>query len=418
MIDVNENNTLCAYAHGGICMSTDGNNKPCCSMFVRGESPPSWSEDHMQTDWWKSLQHNLSNGIKDEKCNKCWDLEKVGNKSMRLSSNQYLQNDQMTLHPWSYVDLKLGSKCNLMCVMCDGSASSLIAKEMWDNQEETWLVKNEADHLQPRGYNRGRLKQWYQQAGYTKELQWWQDPKFYDKLKDNAEHIRTLKFTGGEPTLIPQVMEVIDYMLETGHSEHIKIVITTNGTYKGTGIYEKMCMFREANVNLSVDGTGSVYNYIRYPHTWKQWTRNTKRMLDYKEKINISYQHTTSVFNLFNVREMEDWITSDGDYTGAITNKVNYHPNYVFHPKMMNIRYLPEDTLERAVDYLNGGKKISEALIKFIWESPEISDENKELYQSMLKSDTELKDRLRTKRPNWDSIDSNMLRLKDLFHGR
>ena len=84
----------------------------------------------------------------------------------------------------------------------------------------------------------------------------------------------------------------------------------------------------------------------------------------------------------------------------------------------MNIRYLPEDTLERAVDYLNGGKKISEALIKFIWESPEISDENKELYQSMLKSDTELKDRLRTKRPNWDSVDNNMLRLKDLFHGR
>ena len=416
-MDVNESNTLCAFAYGGICMSTDGNNKPCCSMHIQGENPPPWSADHMKTEWWQDLIHNLENGIKDQRCHRCWDLEKVGNKSMRLSSNQYLREEQITLHPWSYVDLKLGSKCNLMCVMCDGSASSLIAKEMWDNQDEKWFSKNELDYLQPRSYSKRRINQWYEQAGYTEKLQWWQDPKFYDKLKSNAEHIRTLKFTGGEPTLIPQVMEVIDYMLETGHSEHIKISVTTNGTYKGRGIYEKMTKFQEAFINLSVDGTGDTYNYIRYPHTWDRWTKNTKSLLDYKQKINISYQFTTSVFNLFNIREMEDWIHSEGGYTGTSADRVNYHPNYVFHPKMMNIRYLPEDTLERAVDYLNGGKRIANAIIKFIWESPEISDEHKELYQSMLKSDTLLKDKLRKKRPNWDTIDNDMLRLKDIMYG-
>ena len=30
--------------------------------------------------------------------------------------------------------------------MCDGSASSLIAKEMWDNQDEKWFSKNELDY--------------------------------------------------------------------------------------------------------------------------------------------------------------------------------------------------------------------------------------------------------------------------------
>ena len=113
-MDVNESNTLCAFAYGGICMSTDGNNKPCCSMHIQGENPPPWSADHMKTEWWQDLIHNLENGIKDQRCHRCWDLEKVGNKSMRLSSNQYLREEQITLHPWSYVDLKLGSKCNLM----------------------------------------------------------------------------------------------------------------------------------------------------------------------------------------------------------------------------------------------------------------------------------------------------------------
>ena len=34
-----------------------------------------------------------------------------------------------------------------------------------------------------------------------------------------------------------------------------------------------------------------------------------------------------------------------------------------------------------------------------------------------LKYDTELKDRIRVKRPNWDTIDNDMLRLKDIMYG-
>ena len=411
-MDINENNTNCAFAYGGICMSTNGANKPCCWMWLMNESGnPHWSEDHMETEWWQSLIDNLENGVRDPRCTHCWETEDAGNGSMRLNSKYHLDYGNITLHPWSYVDLKLGSKCNLMCTMCDGSASSLIAKEMWDNSDELWNRKiiNKGENLY---FNQKRITKWYELAGYTDKLQWWQDPKFYDKLKDNAEHIRTLKFTGGEPTLIPQVHEVIDYMIETGYAKNINISITTNGTYKGRDIYEKMCMFKEANVHLSVDGTGAVYNYIRYPHTWDRWTKNTKRMLDYKEKIHLRYQFTTSIFNIFNVREMEDWILNEGGYP-----QTNYHPNYVFSPRYLNVRYFPEDTLERAVDYLNGGEKISDALIKWIWDKPEISEEEHQMYMGMFKHDTLLKERLRPKRPSWTTIDNNMLRLKDIMYG-
>ena len=68
----------------------------------------------------------------------------------------------------------------------------------------------------------------------------------------------------------------MDYMFEKLCRPHINIIITTNGTYKGTDIYEKMCRFKSTRVNLSVDGTGDVYNYIRYPHTWKRWKQHKK----------------------------------------------------------------------------------------------------------------------------------------------
>jgi MoaA/NifB/PqqE/SkfB family radical SAM enzyme len=289
--------------------------------------------------------------------------------------------------------------------MCDAASSSLIAKEKWNNYKEGWWHKsgNSKD---------SKKKIWadYKQAGLTDELQWWQNPAFYEKIKENAKHIRTLKFTGGEPTLIPQVHEVMDYMLETGHSSHIELSLTTNGTYKGTDIYEKMCQFKSAKINLSVDGTDANYDYIRYPHTWKQWTRNTKQMLLFASDMNISYQFTVSVFNLFNIREFEKWVHGEGR-----RDLINYHSNFVYRPKWQNTRFLPDDTIQRAVDYLEGGDKIAKDAIKHITNG---TTSPKELQWGLLKYDTELKDRLRPKRPNWDTIDNNMLRLKDLFHGR
>ena len=425
MIDANKKNTQCVYAHGGICISTVGSITPCCTItayrqepgappiknqkyYIHGD-PPMWNENHGETDWWKSLRDNLDNGIKDPRCNKCWDQEESGIRSMRLGSNERVKLDLVTEHDWAYVDLKLGSKCNLMCNMCDSSSSSLIAKEKWNNYNEGWWHKSGK-----RKDSKKKIWADYKQAGFTDELQWWQNPAFYDKLKSNAEHIRTLKFTGGEPTLIPQVHEVMDYMLETGHSEHIELSLTTNGTYKGTDIYEKMCNFKSAKINLSVDGTDANYNYIRYPHTWKQWTRNTKQMLLFASDMNISYQFTVSVFNLFNIREFEKWAIEEG--RGGKGDLLNLHSNFVYRPKCQNARFLPDDTIQRAVDYLEGGDKISRDAIKHITNGETGSP--KEEQWALLKYDTELKDRLRPKRPNWDSVDNNMLRLKDLFHGR
>ena len=47
----------------------------------------------------------------------------------------------------------------------------------------------------------------------------------------------------------------------------------------------------------------------------------------------------------------------------------------------------------------------------------DISDDEKSIQHKNLKYDTELKDRIRVKRPNWDTIDNDMLRLKDIMYG-
>ena len=49
--------------------------------------------------------------------------------------------------------------------------------------------------------------------------------------------------------------------------------------------------------------------------------------------------------------------------------------------------------------------------------SSEISEEEHQMYMGMFKHDTLLKERLRPKRPSWDTIDNDMLRLKDIMYG-
>jgi len=425
----NLKNTKCIFAYGGITVRAHGGIKPCCHMVGTGVSnkQPIWDREYTDSNWLNNLKDNLNNGIKDKQCIKCWDLEKSGLDSARTGLGNRLYNAGLiTEQPWSYVDLCLGSKCNLMCTMCTGSSSSLIAKEQWENKEEDW------PEYKDQSFNNN-----YKLGGWTDKLQWWENPKFYELIKLNAEHIRTLKFTGGEPTTIPNVHKLMRWMIKSGHSKHIDICITTNGTYKGTDIYETMCEFKSANLTFSVEGTEDVYNYIRYPHTWKRWTRNIKNAQVYRGEIKIRYQVTVSPFNLFNIKELAIWLNEEGgvkhsensyrgrkyhhnqnpNFEGGVKHNQNsYHENFVNNPKYHDIRYLPRDTLERAIEYLKDGDRVlCSRTTKFITGRPDISEIELKTVQYELKRDTLIKDKLRTKRSNYDSIDNNKLRLKDLF---
>ena len=117
---------------------------------------------------------------------------------------------------------------------------------------------------------------------------------------------------------------------------------------------------------------------------------------------------------------MEDWIHTEGGHDRGIdvnNQNINYHTNYVFKPKWLNIQYLPKDTLDKAVLYLKGGDILSKDITRFILGRPDISDEEKQEEYVKLKHDLELKDRLRVKRPNWNTIDNSKLQLKELMYG-
>ena len=367
-------NTSCKFLDGGYTVNTHGNVKPCCMLINTNEDNlPYWEvEDHQQSDFWKLLKNNLDSGIKDKRCYRCWNAEDVNENSLRKYANKFFSQEWVgPPTPWSYLDLKLGNLCNLQCRMCNSSSSSQIVKEIQNNIDENWPEK---------------IRKNYE---YTikRDTNWYNNPKFYDQIKENAAKVRLLKFTGGEPTLISHVHELIQWFVDSGHAEHTEVRITTNGTNTKPKLFENMQKFKAAELRVSCDGVGKVYEYIRYPFKWKQFEKNMK-VLKTQFDIPVIYAFTLIPYNLFDVINFSKWfeINKKEGQHWQLTPAVN--------PKFMDVRNLSEDIIQKAIKYLRkSDDKNIKYVVKFLFSKSQLSsynDSNKELINY-----TKILDRLR-----------------------
>ena len=374
----------CIYVSGARTVSANGKIKPCCQI-TSGMAMVHVSEDYDNHVWTTLLKDNLDKGIEDKRCSTCWTKEKAGLTSYRLNGWRKYKKGEITTDPYSFLDLKLGNKCNLMCRMCHPGSSSLIEKELVDNKDFDWpSARNLNSQLSTLKY---------------KDNSWYENPAFYEDIKAHADQVRTLKFTGGEPTLIKPVHDLVEWFVKTGHSKHITIVITTNNTNKRLKLYDNMLNFKQANLNISVDGSEDVYNYIRYPHTWDKFLNNIEKLKPYKDKIDIQLKNTISILNVKNIVEWENWAIEDG---------WNHDIEIAYWPWYYNPFNLPEKVLEDIKEYLATGKgHCSKQLLKQIKYEPrthsgqnyELKEKDPKAWQNkminQLVTDTQIKDTLR-----------------------
>ena len=379
----------CKFLDGGYTVGTRGTIKPCCVM--RGvPNQPFWeNKHHQEVDWWKEVKSDLESGIRHPYCYACWNLEAVGERSTRNHGNDWFVKDWIgPITPWTWVDLKLGNLCNLQCRMCHAGNSTQIAKEIDNNLDEDWPAHTMKKY-------RGNLR----------VTDWYNDSEFYDQLRNNASKIRYLKFTGGEPTIISHVHDVMEWFVKSGHAEHIDAQITTNGTNTKMELYENMEKFKSAEVRVSVDGVGKVYEYIRYPHKWKQFEKNMG-ILTTQFDLAVSFCYTLVPYNLFDIDNFSAWFST------IKTNTVSgWSINPATVPDFMDVRNLPEDMIQRAIEYLSNYDNESTRALKYLTSPDHANSSNNTL--NTLISHTNILDRLRNQ--NIRDIDNERSRWYEIF---
>jgi MoaA/NifB/PqqE/SkfB family radical SAM enzyme len=308
------NENFCHHPWVGLEVNPQGQFRPCCKYI------PSLADnlsDYQTSTELAILKDAFLSGQKPPGCKYCWDDEAAGIPSKRQLDNQYLFNHQSP----DYSSLKVlsfsfGNSCNLACRTCDSSSSS------------TWIIEEKA------------LKNTFPNIKIHQHRRFYQDSKFIDQIKSISDNLLHVEFPGGEPFLagVNEHLDFLDFLLTT-NPQDISLHYMTNATiFPQDYFWDRWAKFKKVDIQLSIDGTGAQFEYIRWPAKWSEVENNLKLYADKKDNcdnMKLSISHTVSIFNVYYLPEFVKWCLQnkfDMPYLGLVAD-----------PKMYNIRNLPAE---------------------------------------------------------------------------
>lgn len=286
-----------------------------------------WNSDTLE-DFRK---HMLNNG-KHEVCNRCWSEESIGYESERLKINKLNRSlDNYKKGPVQLA-LKISNVCNLRCRSCNGADSVTLS------------VEGKKYATIPEWKNNFYIKETKRKEFTNEQI---------DEIVAWSGNLERLEIYGGEPLLDDQTFNLLGKIIETGRANKIQVNLSTNITHrispKNIEILQK---FHHVNINLSIDGWGKRFEYLRHPGKWSEVYDNIKwfKALNDSRVINsdILPVCTVTMMNVYYIGELAD----------NLYNYFKLKPYYILStfPKHYSIINMPEHIGVEVVKHLDRHK--------------------------------------------------------------
>lgn len=341
--------TICMLPWISIETSPIGSARPCCLAVEEITDDNGRKYNLNETDlqsiyrsqYMQNLRQQFRAGKKPETCNRCWQEEDAGRASKRIYSKIRLKElvdsvdyENDTPDQLWFVDLKLGNICNLKCRICGSWSSSRWAQEEIDYIPE---LKNKKEHL---AYKFLQAGQWPRKSQI-----------FWDNLKSLLPNIKYFEFTGGEPFMIQEHFDLLQYAVDQGYAKNIDIHYNTNGT-QWPDVYELWSHFKRVDIAFSIDNIGHRFEYERFGAKWKEVTENIIKFHElrdqYPNKITTQVCMTINIQNVYYLEDLCNWVN---------TQTFNDHYFNMLHdPKHMCIDNLTKNAKKVVIDKLRSGK--------------------------------------------------------------
>ena len=327
--------------HGGevgVLKNADG--KP--ANLNHSDLMSSWNNDYM-----KNVRKQMLNNEMPPSCMKCYKEEDAGHMSKRYWETEYWSRrvdmeeviaetaEDGSIPPKiRYLDLRLGSKCNLKCIMCSPHDSSMWVKD-WIKLHPS--IENESLKETMQWGNKGQIDG----ASYNWHKK---NDAFWDQLYDQIPHMKQLYFAGGEATIIEEHYTLLEEVVERGYAPGIELRYNSNGLEMPQRLFDLWKQFKRVRFHYSVDSIGVMNDYIRYPSEWKR-TQEVFHILDTQTSNNVEVTVACAVQAL-NVYYLPDFIKWKLEQRFNKINMwpfgaggINYH--FVYHPPHLNVKVLP-----------------------------------------------------------------------------
>ncbi len=138
----------------------------------------------------------------------------------------------------------------------------------------------------------------------------------------DTSELRLLQFLGGEPFL-SDIDSVV--LTKIANPEQCILKYTTNGSvFPGKERMAQWSKFKKIILTISVDGIGPRFDYLRYPLTWTQASKNIARLVKELPNVEFTINHSVNLFNVLYYDEFIEWTKMQ--FPKGI--KIHTHPTY------------------------------------------------------------------------------------------
>jgi MoaA/NifB/PqqE/SkfB family radical SAM enzyme len=326
----------CSQPWIGLDISAQGEFKPCCKF---NKSISNNIEDYYNSKLLQEVKDFHSNDLRHPSCKRCWDDEDAGVKSKRQLDAEYVLVDNIDIADDNIklLGISFGNTCNLACRTCGSYASSKWASEL----------KRHGNFNEQKLYGHNKF---YKDSNFITSL--------IQKLGENVH----IDITGGEP-LLSDSIEHHDFINMMAKKESVTLHYVTNCTfYPSNKLLELWKTFKKVDIQFSIDGTGELFEYIRWPANWETVYKNIKRYQEYQsinDNIQLSISHTLSILNVSNINDFLSWCKSESlpePYIGFVSKPLEY--NIKALPK--NIKLKLKDSLPESITNFMMSEDLSE----------------------------------------------------------
>lgn len=338
--------TICMLPWVSIETSPLGTVRPCCMAHeeITDEAGNKYNltETNLETvyhsQYMQTLRQQFRAGEKPATCNRCWEEEAAGRDSKRIHSQVrlkelYKQVDWANDDPdqlW-FVDLKLGNICNLKCRICGSWSSS-----KWAEEEMKYLPEG-SDKKKHIAYT------WLKQGAWPRKTE-----TFWENMRSLLPNIKYFEFTGGEPWMIKEHFDLLQYAVDTGDSQHIDIHYNTNATQYPGGHWDLWKNFGRVDIAFSVDNVGARFEYERYGANWQESNIiiDEVHIMKRLSAPNITTQlcFTINIQNVYYLDELLAWAATKP--FGSV------YFNMMHGPEHMSVQYMTPTARELVLDKL------------------------------------------------------------------
>ena len=286
-------NTFCVMPFYGAEYQQTGYTSPCCLMTAHDIN---------------EVRANMLDGKKPDSCSACWKLEEQGIKSDRQIKNESYdfytdidirqvfndcKNGQFSPQ---IIKLYISNLCNSACVTCCPGAST-----HWQSIEGIPIQLISMNNI------------------------------ILDKV--DFANLKILSILGGEPLYDKKIFNILQRLLDNNNTDCFISFVTNGNVTLTRQQIDMLAKFKNLDICVSIDGIGSVYEYMRYPLKWTDLKSNIKQFRQFAKYVSVSY--TLSNVNILYYDETVAWFKE---------NKLPFNHNLVTTPNYFNINALPEET--------------------------------------------------------------------------